>query len=142
MKYPNILFIKIVSFTVMLLTGVIVWAQTTIRAWDLIGANGPNVSLNAVALAIATAETMYQIETNGRRYSQNPELSKENFDMFYQLAIEIQADLDDGVPINVILNGIYQTLPRSEWRDSLSMFYKDKVLIFRNKWDSTGQHKR
>ena len=142
MKYQNVLIIRIVFFSVMLLTSVVGWIQTTRRAFELIGPNGPNVSLNAVALAIATAETMYMIETNGTRYSQNPELSQEDFDLFFQLALEIQADLDDGAPINVILNGVYQTLPRSQWRDSLTMFYNDKIRIFRDRWDSTGQRKR
>jgi hypothetical protein len=142
MKYHNVLFVKVVSFTVMLLMGMVCWAQTTVRAFELAGPNGPNVSLNAVALAIATAETMYQIETNGTKYSQNPELSKEDFDMFYQMAMVIQEDLDDGVPIDAILNGVYQNLPRSMWRDSLSMFYHDARQMFRNRWDSTGQRKR
>ena len=147
MKYLNVLFIRIVFFTVMLLISMVGWTQTTRRAFELFGPNGPNVSLNAVALAVAIAETKYMIETDGARYSQNPELSQKDFDMFFQLALEIQADLDDGAPINVILNAAHQSLPRSnggwgDWRDSLPMFFNDKVRMFRDRWDSTGQRKR
>jgi len=125
-------------------------AQTKYRAFDLAGPYGPDVSLIAVALAIATAETKYLIEIDGKGYPQNPEMTKEGFDALYKLALDIQKDLDKGTPANTVMNNLIRSLPNKkisftwdeEWRDSLPMFYRDAIYFFENRWDKTGQKKK
>jgi len=146
MKNTNVRFVKMVAVTIMLLMNVIVsWAQTKFRTFDLAGPNGPNISLNAVALAIATAETKYLIETDGKKYPQNPEMTKETYDALSKLALEIQEDLDKGVTVNTIMNNLIRSLPNYnswDWRDSLPTFYRDAMYFFADRWDKTGQYKK
>jgi len=125
-------------------------AQTKYRAFDLAGPYGPDVSLIAVALAIATAETKYLVEIDGKGYPQNPEMTKEGFDALYKLALDIQRDLDKGISENTIMNNLYRSLPSKrisytwdeDWRDTLPLFYRDAIVFFENRWDRTGKKKK
>jgi len=146
MKNINLGFVKLLAVTIMLLVNVMAsWAQTKYYAYDLAGPNGPDVSLNAVAIAIATAETKFEIETNGTKYSYNPEMTKETFDALYKLALDIQKDLDNGVSVDTIINNLIRSLPNYNswnWREGLRGNYNEARNSIRNKWDKTGQHKK
>jgi len=124
-------------------------AQTKYRVFDLAGPYGPDVSLIAVALAIATAETKYIVEIDGKGYAQNPEMTKEGFDALYKLALDIQRDLDKGTSGDTVMNNLYRSLPNKkrnswddDWRDMFPVFYHDAIVFFENRWDRTGKKKK